>query len=151
MRRVFAATDLDLGAANGFAAEPPPSARGPHPYAPLSPVEPRTFFAGKTVSGVIYLPVTGASSLATTMFEAYLGADGRASLRWWDSARGRYAPLQSQPWSVEGDRLCLRFEPVAAESPLCFTVHVWGPNFSGYRANGGMIKGDARPGRGAGL
>jgi hypothetical protein len=36
---------------------------------------------------------------------------------------------------------------------LCLEVHMWGTNFAGYGVNGGhgMVKGDVKPGRVAGL
>ena len=136
--------------------------RGPYPYGPAEKVDPRQFFTDGTVSAVAYLPnaqpqpgpnATGASSLLTVMFQAFLRGDGTALVRSWDPAAARYTPTATQFWSIDGSTLCIAVPAFQRTDPLCIEVHVWGPNFAGYAVNGshGMVQGDVKPGRVAGL
>jgi hypothetical protein len=149
MRRVLstiACTLLLSGSA--FAADPPGgAARGPYPYGPAEQIDPRGFFTGKTVSAVAFLPTRGPSSVRRVVFQAFLDANGMARVHWWDERANRYSPVEQQRWSIDGSTFCIRLSAVSAD-PLCFSVHMWGPNFQGYNsAVGGMIKGDVRPER----
>ena len=136
--------------------------RGPYPYGPAEKVDARRFFTGGTVSAVAYLPNaqpqpgpngSGASSLLTVMFQAFLRDDGTALVRSWDPQAARYTPTATQFWSIDGSTLCLAVPAFQRTDPLCLEVHVWGPNFAGYAVNGshGMVQGDVKPGRVAGL
>lgn len=149
-------------AGTGVAAEEHGHARGPYPYDPAEKVDPRPFFTGNTVSAVAYLPVahpqagpnaTGASSLLTVMFQAFLRDDGTALVRSWDPQAARYTATAKQFWSLDGNTLCLAVPAFQRTDPLCLEVHIWGPNFAGYGVNGahGMVQGDVKPGHVAGL
>jgi hypothetical protein len=121
--------------------------RGTYPYGPAEQIDPRGFFTGKTVSAVAFLPTIGPSSVRRVMFQAFLDANGMARVHWWDERANRYSPVEQQRWSIDGSTFCIRLSAVASD-PLCFSVHMWGPNFQGYNsAVGGMIKGDVRPER----
>jgi hypothetical protein len=136
--------------------------RGPYPYGPAEKIDPRQFFTGNTVAAVAYLPVahpqpgpdaTGASSLLTVMFRAFLRPDGTALVHSWDPRTASYTPTATQFWSLDGNTLCLSVPAFQRTDPLCLEVHIWGRNFAGYGVNGshGMVKGDVKPGHVAGL
>ena len=110
--------------------------------------------AGKTLSGVAYLPqavpvrgTDGMPSLKTVMFQAYLGADGRAQVRAWDPVANRYTEIDTLPWRAEGDTLCLTVPAFALPDALCVALHSWGPAFAGTGVNhNAMVKGDVQTG-----
>jgi hypothetical protein len=124
--------------------------------APPPLVDKRAFFTGNTLSAVAFIPLNpprpalsgaGMSSLERVMFEAYLSEGGSAELRWYDPRTARYSAAQAQRWSLDGDRLCLGIPAPGAPSPMCWVVHVWGPNVNGFSTTaGGMLKGDVKPG-----
>jgi len=121
----------------------------------VDPLDTSRDFAGKTLSGVAFLPqtvptpnpATGTPSLKTVMFQAYLQADGTAQVRSWDTLTDRYTPIATERWHGSGDQLCLTVPGFALPGELCLQLHVWGPEFAGTGVNhGGMVKGDVQPG-----
>src|SRR5579863_7585813 len=86
--------------------------------------------AGRTLSAVAYVPRppgAGGGALQRIMLQAYLGADGSATVRQWVGERNSYsAPAQTR-WSLVDNRLCLDL----AAGKLCAVVHVWGPRIAG--------------------
>ncbi len=142
--------------ATAAAATEAESKRGPAPYDPVERVDTRAFFTGRTVSAVAYLPQsaphsgpnnTGASSLLTVMFQAYLQSDGTALVRTWDPSANRYTAVTRQYWRIDGDTFCIAVPAFRQTEPMCLDIHVWGPNFAGTGVNAnGMVKGDALPG-----
>jgi hypothetical protein len=110
--------------------------------------------AGKTLSGVAYLPQAtpqpGADetpSLKTVMFQAYLAPDGNAQVRAWDPVANRYSTTDTRPWRGEGDTLCLTVPAFALPDALCVSLHAWGPEFAGTGVNhNAMVKGDIQLG-----
>jgi hypothetical protein len=118
------------------------------------PLDAAKDLAGKTLSGVAYLPqatpalgTDGVPSLRTVMFQAYLQPDGSAQVRAWDPAANRYSAIETRPWHGTGEQLCLTIPAFALPGELCLALHVWGPEFAGTAINhGGMVKGDVQPG-----
>lgn len=110
--------------------------------------------AGKTLSGVAYLPRDTLASdaeaqpaLRTVMFQAYLGPDGRARVRAWDPATNRYGATDTEPWRGDGATLCLEVPAFALPDALCVALHAWGPEFAGTGVNhSALVKGDVQPG-----
>jgi hypothetical protein len=120
------------------------------------PLDTTRDLAGKTLSGVAYLPrpvpvegptPTGTPSLNTVMFQAYLEPGGTAQVRAWDPSADRYGAVVTEPWHGAGDQLCLTVPAFALPGELCVELHVWGPEFAGTAVNHtGMVKGDVQPG-----
>jgi hypothetical protein len=118
------------------------------------PLDAAKDLAGKTLSGVAYLPqatpvlgTAGVPSLKTVMFQAYLQPDGSAQVRAWDPVADRYSAIETRPWHGAGDQLCLTVPAFALPDALCVELHVWGPEFAGTAVNHtGMVKGDVQPG-----
>lgn len=110
--------------------------------------------AGKTLSGVVYLPrdtlapdADAMPALRTVMFQAYLAPDGRARVRAWDPAADRYTAIDTEPWHGDGATLCLSVPAFALPDALCVALHAWGPEFAGTGVNhNAMVKGDVQPG-----
>jgi|SRR5579871_3572163 len=110
--------------------------------------------AGKTLSGVAYLPrdtvapdAEAEPALRTVMFQAYLGADGQARVRAWDPVANRYTATDTAPWHGEGATLCLMVPAFALPDALCVALHAWGPEFAGTGVNhNALVKGDVQPG-----
>lgn len=123
-------------------ALPPPQDRV-DAQPPLS----RAAFAGHTLSAVTYARGSGGASVAATMWQAYLHADGQATIRSWDGARNAYSPAQRATWTLEGERFCLGRSPQGAAGPVCVDLHGWGTTLAGIGADGrSMFKGDLKPG-----
>jgi hypothetical protein len=130
---------------------------GATPGAPAGntdPLDAARDLAGKTLSGVAYLPqatpqlgAAGTPSLKTVMFQAYLAPDGSAQVRAWDPVANRYTATDTRPWRGEGDTLCLTVPAFALPDALCVALHAWGPAFAGTGVNhNAMVKGDIQPG-----
>jgi hypothetical protein len=125
-------------------------------YAPRPVIDARAFFTGNTLSAVAFIPreedeqeadSPTSGALLRVMFQAYLRPDGGALVRAWDPRVGRYTPVASERWQLEGSALCLRVPFFNEPGPMCFDVHLWGRNFAGHGINAnGMIKGDVKPG-----
>ena len=121
------------------AAEPPP----PNPG----------LIAGHTLNAVAFVPqnTPGRGELARIMLQAYLRPDGRALVRFWDTARNRYSPAAERGWSLSGKTLCLELPSGAAAASVCAEVHVWGPRIAGLGTQPyAMLDGDLQPGNAIG-
>jgi len=154
MRRVILTVVAALAAAGAAADE-----REFDPiydYRPQPEIDYPGSMTGKTLSAVAFLPVAepraaaaggGASSLRRVVFEVYLAPGGEATAHAWDTRSARYTPLARTRWSLAERTLCLDLAAFAPGQRRCFEVHIWGPNIAGTgRAEGGILKGDLRPG-----
>ncbi len=105
-------------------------------------------FAGRTLSAVAYLSRSadrGGGSLTRLMFQAYLRADGTASVRVWDVAADAYTRPAESHWTTKGEQLCLTVPTVSPT--LCLDVHVWGPRIAGTSVSPyAMLDGDLKQG-----
>lgn len=116
------------------------------------PVDVRSAFAGNTISVIVFRshaePVRNATSWDTTsrlIFHAFLGTDGRASVKRWDEKSDQWQAPVSEAWSVEGDRFCLSAGKLASGlDRMCMETIVWKDVFSGTSVGGAdfMVKGN---------
>lgn len=120
-------------------------------------VDVKTAFAGNTISAMAYLSrrapapngnQTGADSLKTIMFKAYLDANGRARVTTWNPSSQRYDNTVEDRWRVDGDVVCLSGRSLKlAVRDFCFETLVWGPVFAGRGTTlDATVKGDVRAG-----
>jgi hypothetical protein len=106
--------------------------------------------AGKTLSAIAFVPrlpgMAGGGELARIMLQAYLGADGRALVRAWDTSHNAYTVPAERRWSLSGSTFCVDV-PLAGPRPICADIHIWGPRIAGMGVKPyAMLDGDLQPG-----
>lgn len=105
---------------------------------------------GNTLSAVAFVQrsagMPGGGELARIMLQAYLGADGRALVRAWDTRRDAYTVPTERRWSLNGSTFCVDV-PLVGPQPICADIHIWGPRIAGTNAKPyAMLDGDLQPG-----
>jgi hypothetical protein len=135
-RNILAALSAALATGQLQAAEPPMVSAGQ--------------LVGNTLSAVAFVPRTagmpGGGELSRIMLQAYLGADGRALVRAWDTRRDAYTAPTERRWSLSGSIFCVDV-PLAGPQPICADIHIWGPRIAGTNAKPyAMLDGDLQPG-----